>query len=320
MILIILENTSKGLFTRSIIKIGEGKIHKLTQDGSTQTEVEYLDIGCQFTKEFKEQEVQAIQEFKDCEMQTDEVAILEEIKKQSVKNDGNLNSFSRPGRNMQNTLNNEQGENKRNSMIKKKIFKAENSIDLSFYNQFAKKESLILHAKYRKDSRKKSNSSKFSESFMTDSEEGLDMSFSSYSFEGKNSKFRTSRLYRKLTDVELKNLHIHSVLKNSLNEKEKQYVSSKRINKIAVHVFHRIIVQNDMSDVMSIIYDYFSEKTKRDAHAISILKAVYNYCSIRESGNRTKIDMFIKLIPFKMMNLISTFKEILKGLYSHLDD
>lgn len=300
--------------------IGEVNHKKIFHDSSVQVGCEIKQTGCQHEIELNDKEIQVGYETTEMGIMTDPVQFKEpssEMEPDETKNT-NFNE-NKPIVLRMKSANLNPEPPKLAAPKKKMIFKAENSIDLTIFSNMPRRDSLILQTKYRKET-EEPESFKLDQTIISESEDEMEISFSTYSFENKTSRFRNSKLFRKLNDLELKNLYIHTVFHSHSSDKDKQYVSSKRMNKIALHVFHNILIKNDMNDSMTIIYEYFAEKTKRDAHAIAMLKAVYNYCQVRESGNRTKIDILIKLIPFKMINMINTFKEILRGLYYSLDD
>jgi len=302
------------------MQIGEFTNRKILQDAAVQVCRETKHSGCQHEIEYSDKEIHAKCEIADVGVMAEEMkwrqpshhlqsgqtknTIFEDKKPVVLKLKSDLIVSEPP---------------KLAPPKKKAIFKAENSIDLTIFSNMNHKDSLILQTKYRKEADEQ-DSYRLDQTILSESDNDIDLSFSAYSFENKASRFRNSRLFRKLNDLELKNLHIHSVFRNHTPDKNKQYVSSKRMNKIALHVFHCILINNDMTDVMTMIYEYFAGKTKRDAHAIAMLKAVYAYCQVRESGNRTKIDILIKFVPFKMINMINIFKEILRGLFHSLDE
>jgi hypothetical protein len=300
--------------------IGEVNSKKVFGDTGVQADVQTEATGCQHELEFTEKEIQAVNETAENGMMTDPIEFSNPTEATDVNIVKSSNAIAiKPVFLGIESLSVAPEPPKLTLAKKKLVFKAENSIDLEIYSNMPHRDSFILKTKFRKDD-DESESFKLDQTIISDSDDEIEVSFSNYSFENKASKFRNSRLFRKLTDLELKNLHIHSVFRSLTSDKDKQYVSSKRMNKIALYVFRKILVNGEATDLMTMVYEYFSEKTKRDAYVIAMLRAVYAYCQVRESGIRTKIDILIKFIPFKMINMINTYKEIFRGLYYTLDE
>jgi hypothetical protein len=305
---------------RNVIVIGEHNIKKIYQDAGTQVSAEIRHTGCQHEIELDDKEIQAVDETMETGIMTDPV----EFRPPSAKLDffvpKNTDTVAHKPIVLGMDLSAINPEPQRLAAPKKKrVYKAENTIDLAIFSGMSRHDSLVLQTNYRKDDGE-NESPKLDQTIMSESDDALEVSFSTYSFEHKSSKFRNSKLFRKLTDLEIKNLYIHNVFSSYPAERGKQYVSSKRMNKIALYTFRSILKGNDISDILTMVYEYFAEKTRRDTHAIAMLRAVYAYCQVRECGNRTKIDMLINFVPFKMVNLISTFKEIFRGLFYSLDE
>ena len=106
----------------------------------------------------------------------------------------------------------------------------------------------------------------------------------------------------------------------SFSKNETAFLSSRRHSAISVHYVQEVLLNNDCRDVISICYDFYFYLSGIAKHTLTTLTSLFNYCKQKTNNCTAKIDIFLTLIPFKPLNSISVFKELLKNMSTHLDD
>lgn len=128
-----------------------------------------------------------------------------------------------------------------------------------------------------------------------------------------------SKILPKMDESVFKNINLNSLFA-SFSKNEIAFLSSRRLSAISVHYVQEILLNNDLRDIISICYDFYFSLSGIAKHTLTTLTSLFNYCKQKTNNCSTKIDIFLTLIPFKPLNSIGVFKELLKNMYTHMDD
>lgn len=133
------------------------------------------------------------------------------------------------------------------------------------------------------------------------------------------SKQSVLKVVPKMDDFSVKMLNLHRI--HCLSKKvESDFISNGRLIAIADYCIRRILLENDMREIPLICYEHFLCNKIKNEQAITATNDILNFCLKKKNSCRTRVDVFMTLIPSKPLNNIELFKAFFLDMHSSLDD
>lgn len=127
------------------------------------------------------------------------------------------------------------------------------------------------------------------------------------------------KITKHFDEGKIRNINLNITL-FKIETRKSYFMSSNRLFLISIHCMKMLLLENDHRDMFSLCHDYYFSVTGKSKHTISALNSLFGSCAQKRFHGMPKAEVLAALLPFQHSNCIWMFKDLLKKLYSQMDE